>query len=159
MLSHTHSLSLMLDCDYDSDCDFGLVCGFRSGSSSKPASVAGCVGNATEIDNGNHDFCIQPPTSNTLVIVADYEDSDRNDWPLGMCEADCYGDDDCEGDLQCWLPFEPGETVPGCVGTGELDYGYCYSTNPLLDFVGNYEMGYYELAECQGGKNEHAWQI
>jgi hypothetical protein len=114
------------DCDWDSDCDFGLVCGFRSATES---DVPGCVGNATEVDIGTHDFCIKPLTTNTLVIIADYEGSDSSDWPLGMCEADCYNDDDCEGDLACWVSFEDGETIPGCIGTGEEEYGYCYSAD------------------------------
>jgi hypothetical protein len=91
--------------------------------------VSGCVGNATEVDIGSHDFCIKPLTTNTLVITADYEDSNSSAWPLGMCEADCYNDDDCEGDLECWIPFEDGETISGCIGTGDEEYGYCYSAD------------------------------
>jgi hypothetical protein len=114
------------DCDWDSDCDFGLVCGFRNATES---DVPGCVGNATEVDIGSHDFCMKPLTTNTLVIIADYDGSDSSDWPLGMCEADCYDDDDCEGDLACWVPFEDGETIPGCIGTGDDEYGYCYNAD------------------------------
>lgn len=115
------------DCDYDSDCDLGLVCGFRDFNDT---FVPGCGGNATEIGDGTHDFCIKPLTANTLVIVADYEESDTEEWPLGECQADCYNDDDCEEDLECWVPFDEDEGIPGCIGTGEEEYGYCY--NPLL---------------------------
>jgi hypothetical protein len=150
-LSSFSSFSIfpILDCDWDSDCDLGLVCGFRSATES---DVPGCDGNATEVDIGSHDFCITPLTTNTLVITADYDDSDRSDWPLGMCEADCYDDDDCEGDLACWVPFADGETIPGCIGTGVEEYGYCYSPPRELVFIGDREMEFYELVECQGGK-------
>lgn len=112
------------DCDYDSDCYFGLVCGKRS---LNDTYVPGCAGNATEIGDGTHDFCIKPPTANTLVIVADYDESDGGSWPLGECEADCYNDDDCEGELECWVPFDEDKGIPGCIGSGDEEYGYCYN--------------------------------
>lgn len=113
--------------------------------------MSGCLGDASKIGDGTHDFCIKPPTANTLVILTDYEESDTSEWPLAACQADCFNDEDCEGELECWVDFEEGDILPGCIGMGEEAYGYCYNTTKEIEFVGDREMGYYELEECQGG--------
>jgi hypothetical protein len=67
-----------------------LVCFFREAGT---PDVPGCDGNADLINQGDDDFCIRPPTPNTLVVRGD----DTNDgiqfpagaFPLGECEGDC----------------------------------------------------------------------
>ncbi|KAL3935708.1 MAG: hypothetical protein SGBAC_008823 [Bacillariaceae sp.] len=78
------------DCDDDSDCKFGLICFFRDVGT---VSVPGCQGNADETGDGFDDFCIKPPTANTLVLVGD-EDLPASAFPLGKCQGDCDTDDD-----------------------------------------------------------------
>lgn len=74
------------DCDYDSDCGFGLVC-FRRGLGD-PGGIPGCDGDAMTFGTGGEDYCISPPTENTLVIVYDFED-DIGTYPVGRCQGDC----------------------------------------------------------------------
>ena len=49
---------------------------------------------------------------------------------LDRCEGNCNTDDDCLGDLKCFVRnhFEP---VPGCSGLGEKGRDYCYDTTHL----------------------------
>jgi len=46
-------------------------------------------------------------------------------FPLGHCEADCDGDQDCATGLLC---FQRGgdEPVPGCIGSADRGEDYCY---------------------------------
>lgn len=61
-------------------------------------------------------------------------------------------DDDCGLGLVC---FERDDEtpVPGCVGDGVWGFDYCYRPPAIVEYVGDYEMGYYELGNCQSGKN------
>lgn len=52
--------------------------------------MPGCVGNATVVNDGNDDFCIEPPTANTLVIMGD-DDSPESAYPFGECQGECDG--------------------------------------------------------------------
>lgn len=113
------------DCDYDSDCGLGLVCHYRhfeGDNSISVTSVPGCRGDPLE-----EDFCVKPATDNTVVIVADKEDDlGMEHYPLGMCQGDCWGDDDCEGGLKCFYVANWGHLPPGCIGNAEDKYSYCY---------------------------------
>jgi hypothetical protein len=81
---------IILDCDSDADCQLGLVCFFREAGTS---DVPGCIGNANLINQGDDDFCILPPSPNTLVIRGDDTDDGTKfpagAFPLGECEGDC----------------------------------------------------------------------
>jgi hypothetical protein len=86
----THIMTLFLytkDCDDDDDCDFGLVCFKRSFGQQ---DVPGCSGNADTVGDSDEDFCIKPPTSDTLVLMGDASET-RSDsaFPLGECQGDC----------------------------------------------------------------------
>lgn len=85
------------DCDSDADCEIGLVCFFRDQGTQ---DVPGCIGNADLIGNGDDDFCIRPPTPDTLVIRGDDDENDvkfpDGAFPLGSCEGDCDAGKDAE---------------------------------------------------------------
>lgn len=74
------------DCDFDSDCDFGLICFDRDLG---VETVPGCIGNPTFIGNGDDDFCILPPTPDTLVITGD-EAVPPSAFPMGKCQGGKY---------------------------------------------------------------------
>lgn len=63
---------------------------------------------------------------------------------------DCDADEDCGDGLLCFQRDE-NELVPGCVGAGELGWDYCFAPVPPLTFVGDFEMDFYQLQECEGG--------
>jgi hypothetical protein len=54
------------------------------------SDVPGCVGNATLINDGEDDFCIEPPADNALVLFGDNKFPESN-YPLGECQGDCDG--------------------------------------------------------------------
>ena len=87
--------TVLLDCDDDSDCEFGLICFQRDLGTS---DVPGCLGNADQVGDGFDDFCIKPQTEDTLIIVGD-EGIPASAFPLGKCKGDCDIDDD-------WYDFE-----------------------------------------------------
>ncbi|CAB9516980.1 expressed unknown protein [Seminavis robusta] len=78
----------------------------------------------------NPDRCERNPSSSrgdSSVLKFVFNDGlPASALPLMRCEGDCDDDDDCAGDMECWMrdSFEP---VPGCLD-GELepmDYDYC----------------------------------
>jgi hypothetical protein len=133
------------DCDSDADCKYGLVCFQREIGDS---DVPGCVGNATLINDGEDDFCIEPPADNALVLFGDNKFPESN-YPLGECQGDCDGDEDCGDGLLCF-ERDDDTTVPNCVGDGVWGFDYCYSPPTVVTFIGGYEKGYYEVQLCQG---------
>jgi hypothetical protein len=52
-------------------------------------SVPGCTGNANLIGDFDDDFCIPPPTPNTLVIVGD-EQLPASAFPMDACQGGKY---------------------------------------------------------------------
>merc|ERR1719361_201550 len=49
-------------------------------------------------------------------------------YTLNECEADCDIDDDCDGDLLCFQrDSDYTDYIPGCDGTPEYWYDYCYA--------------------------------
>jgi hypothetical protein len=57
------------------------------------ADVPGCVGDATLVNDGDDDFCIEPPANNTLVLFAfaDDEGFPESAYPMGECQGECDG--------------------------------------------------------------------
>ena len=53
------------------------------------------------------------------------EDVPSSSFPLGLCEGDCDADADCAGNLECFQR-NGDEEVPGCVGSGQTGWDYCY---------------------------------
>ncbi|CAJ1934724.1 unnamed protein product [Cylindrotheca closterium] len=118
------------DCDYNSDCNVGLVCGFRNYEGDDDGigdvSVPGCSLDPRQIGTGSDDFCHKPETSNTLVIMADRElDLSMDKYPLSRCQGDCWDDEDCLGDLVCVYFDDDRKDVQDCVGWAEEMYSYC----------------------------------
>jgi hypothetical protein len=74
------------DCDTDKDCEYGLVCFQRELGES---DVPGCVGDASLVNDGDDDFCIEPP-ADTLVLVGD-DGFPESAYPMGECQGDCDG--------------------------------------------------------------------
>jgi len=108
------------DCDSDGDCDYDLVCFQRDSG----PDVPGCNGNADELGGGDEDYCVPPPTDDTLVIVGDDGDG-WSTFPMLACMGDCDTDAECLGTLQCFQRLV-SEPVPGCIGLGEPTFDYCY---------------------------------
>ena len=46
---------------------------------------------------------------------------------FGLCQGDCYDDDECEEGLVC-LERDEGQGVPGCSGTSLDKNSYCVKT-------------------------------
>ena len=80
-----------IDCDFDSDCEFGLICYEREGNDN--GNVPSCVGNANTVGFGNDDYCIPRPSSNTLMSVFENEDGGNvaggGVYPIPRCAGDC----------------------------------------------------------------------
>ena len=76
--------------------------------------VPGCIGRG--ISGAN--YCADRPPTKLL-----YRGSNPAD-PLGVCEGDCDGDENCEGDLICFQR-DGSEPVPGCNGMGARGGDYC----------------------------------
>jgi hypothetical protein len=86
-----------------------------------------------------------------LPGVHNFHQLSQSDHPLfHFYITDCDEEGDCGEGLLCFQRDE-NESVPGCVGEGELGWDYCYTPLPPLNFVGDFEMEYYQLQECEGG--------
>ena len=58
-------------------------------------------------------------------------DSSRNGGTgYGLCEGDCDYDSDCDVGLRCFQR-DGYESVPGCSGSGQSGWDYCYQATPL----------------------------
>lgn len=111
---------LFSDCDFHSDCALGLVCGFRDFEGDAPnVRVYGCDLDPRDFGTGFEDFCHRPRRADTMVIVSDKESGLGKPYPLGLCEGDCWDDDDCQGNLVCEYLDEDSE-MRGCTGFGEV---------------------------------------
>eukprot|EP00980_Cylindrotheca_fusiformis_P003049 scaffold713_cov131-Cylindrotheca_fusiformis.AAC.7 len=126
------------DCDSDDDCEHGLVC-FQRG---RYTSVPGCSGGSS--DSSRTDYCVEagkaaptphPTPHPTHPPVSPHQPAlplkISHHFPLGLCEGDCDGDNDCEHGLVCFQRDEK-ESVPGCLG-GFSDHSrtdYCVRANP-----------------------------
>lgn len=142
------------DCDTDKDCATNLKCFIR-----KPGDdilkIPGCTtSTVTKLTNDGTDYCYDPndaavapmkppspvaaprsapnaaPTSTRGQIVFKGEDwTPRDAFPLDLCEGDCDGDYDCEGELVCHHRDmdETGQlgTVPSCAGRDTTTRDYC----------------------------------
>jgi hypothetical protein len=91
------------------------VCSIDLSLSGK-ASVLVYIDGVTNVSCGGHfspelkDFGATPPASQL---------------PLQLCEGDCDNDGDCADGLKCFQ--RTGLTpVPGCSGSGKIDYDYCF---------------------------------
>ena len=121
------------DCDSDSDCDPGLSCFQRSGTTAVPGCTGGGGGDRSDVD-----YCVGNPTSNTddddtaeegeLADVAG--DLDDASILLRRCEADCDDDDECDSGLLCYQR-DDDEPVPGCNGTPRSGWDYCIRESDL----------------------------
>ena len=97
------------ECFTDDDCAGHLAC-FKGNIGS------GCKGSMTSLYH-----CYDP----TFVALRPPEGS------LGLCEGECFHDDDCTGNLICSFQRSSGEPAPGCDGNDESDIlNYCY--DPVL---------------------------
>jgi hypothetical protein len=66
---------------------------------------------------------------------------------LGLCEGNCGKDSDCSGELICFQRI--GFTsIPGCLGQGIEDYGYCIEPN--MELRGTESNPSNELGICEG---------
>mmetsp|Transcript_20978 Transcript_20978/g.51558 ORF Transcript_20978/g.51558 Transcript_20978/m.51558 type:complete len:269 (+) Transcript_20978:914-1720(+) len=134
-------------CDFDIQCQQGLTCYKRSRGQ---RNVPGCIGNADEIGNGDFNFCVTPP-SNQLVLLG-ISRTPSSAYPLRRCAGDCDTDADCASGLFC-LERNGSEGVPGCIGSGQPQFDYCYSPGSgfkRLAFFGDQDYDYYELGQCEG---------
>jgi hypothetical protein len=94
------------DCDSDAQCADNLVC-FRRSVATDPLPPR-CKG---DIDTAvihwatpqEYDWCVE-----------------ANPIKLGLCEGECWTDDDCQGDLIC-----SASTSHDCTGVGTSGWKYC----------------------------------
>jgi len=79
------------------------------------------------------------------------------DFPLGECQGDCDGDDECRGSLVCFSRSND-EPVPGCNGIAYNGIDYCFqrpSTNHLYSPLNKFPLGLCEGdcdddGDCEG---------
>lgn len=102
------------DCDSDAECKDGLVCMQRKADEKIP----GCKGNAAK----GLDYCVGPPE----LKEVGHNGYPPEMYPLGLCEGDCDGDDDCAEGLVC-MQREGNEPILGCGGDAESKIDYCVS--------------------------------
>jgi hypothetical protein len=82
-----------------------------------------------------------------LPGVHNFQQLSQSNHPLfHFYITDCDEDGDCGDGLRCFQRDE-NESVPGCVGEGEFGWDYCFVPLPPLNFVGDFEMEYYQLQE------------
>jgi hypothetical protein len=134
------------DCDSDADCVSPLKC-YRRLAGDDITKIPGCTtDSAVELTKDASDYCYNPedisppktptkpsspvssPTTKRGTILFVGEDwVPRSSYPLGLCEGDCDGDFDCEGDLVCHQrqKDEHGGSVPGCFGRDTTTRDYC----------------------------------
>ena len=74
------------DCDDDSECDTGLKCFHRSGTTSVP----GCAGRGYS----GSDYCYDPNVAHNELPVEGNNGSPSDAFPLQECQADCDSDYD-----------------------------------------------------------------
>jgi hypothetical protein len=103
------------DCDYDYDCAYGLVCMHRDDMEEVP----GCIG----IGRSGFDYCYKPAEGS--LVLHGIGGLPTSSYPLQKCQGDCRQDIDCSSGLKC-LVRTATEAIPGCTGTGEASFGYCY---------------------------------
>lgn len=92
------------DCDNNDECNGNLICHHRHDHYTG-LHPPGCKGNGA-IENNLFDWCVQP-----------------NPMKLGLCEGECWTDDDCESGLVCST-----DTTGSCSGTATSGWKYCTGT-------------------------------
>jgi len=111
-------------CNYDEECEEGLLCYQRYGY----AFIPGCTGSGRP----NQNYCYDPfadglDEDNLLPMEeGDCDHKDRCD----KCRGDCDDDDDCAKNLYCYRRSE-FELVPGCAGQGKAGTDYCFDPDDL----------------------------
>ncbi|EED92251.1 hypothetical protein THAPSDRAFT_262378, partial [Thalassiosira pseudonana CCMP1335] len=113
------------DCDGDSGCQTGLMCFQRARD--ETSQVPGCAVGGTE-DIPGADYCYDP-TSESPPLVWLGEDGCSEDQPCNRCAGSCSNDEDCKGNLECFVRIDGESTsVPGCSsgGIGDVLEDYCY---------------------------------
>mmetsp|Transcript_117586 Transcript_117586/g.279177 ORF Transcript_117586/g.279177 Transcript_117586/m.279177 type:complete len:508 (+) Transcript_117586:58-1581(+) len=121
------------DCDTDSQCAQGLSCFQRDGTSPVP----GCFGGGVP----NFDYCYDPndvtdsPTTPTTTNIPsgtfpplDSSYGQHGSQNMPKCAGDCDTDSQCAQGLSCFQR-DGTSPVPGCWGTGEPNFDYCYDPN------------------------------
>ena len=66
------------------------------------------------------------PAASTTVSFQDYTTDGCGDALCGLCQGDCDGDDDCQGNLVCFQRTGD-EAVAGCSGDAAPGWDYCYN--------------------------------
>ena len=146
------------DCDTDTDCATNLKCFIRK-PGDDILKIPGCTTSAVmKLTNDGTDYCYDPndaiavapmkpptpvpvaiplsapptstPTTKRDTILFQGEDwTPRDAFPLGVCEGDCDGDFDCEGELVCHHRDmdSTGKLghVPSCSGRDTTTRDYC----------------------------------
>ena len=102
----------------------GLTCflTFRDDPPPGPYFVPGCSGTP---DLGI-DYCAEVPEN--YLSFQDTLNPLEPTPPIGRCRGNCNSDDDCEGDLECFIrdgiENDIVAPVPGCCGDGRGNYCY-----------------------------------
>jgi len=66
--------------------------------------------------------------------------------PCLECQGQCFTNEDCYGDLQCFVRMGNAH-IPGCVGSGIIGVSYCY--RPRLMYLGDCSQNF-ACGQCQG---------
>jgi hypothetical protein len=79
------------DCDWDGDCDYGLVCLQRSSSEGNP-DIPGCSGTPEP----GWDYCVVPDPGHLVTVGNNGSPAAVFSAGMGVCEGDCDEDSDCQ---------------------------------------------------------------
>jgi len=83
----------------------------------------------------------------TLEVLQDVAEDPTS--ILGLCQGDCDNDDQCEGDLKCFQR-EEGTPIPGCRGSANGAWDYCYIASGSVELSGGNDDGATNLQVCTG---------
>eukprot|EP00492_Amphilonche_elongata_P001940 TRINITY_DN2259_c0_g1_i1.p1 TRINITY_DN2259_c0_g1~~TRINITY_DN2259_c0_g1_i1.p1 ORF type:complete len:154 (+),score=24.49 TRINITY_DN2259_c0_g1_i1:158-619(+) len=83
----------------------------------------------------------------TLEVLQDVAEDSTS--ILGLCQGDCDNDDQCEGDLKCFQR-EEGTPIPGCSGSANGAWDYCYIASGSVELSGGNDDGATNLQVCTG---------
>jgi len=111
-------------CDTDDQCEGDLVCWQRS--SKRQNYPPGCSGHHPHRKGDSTGYCYDPDRR----IEAIQGEDPAN---LRECEGDCDSDKHCLGNLKCYTRVVDDPLPPGCKGSSDQGYDYCYDNQNLVD--------------------------
>jgi len=116
-----------------------------------------------EDNSGIRDLQVDPTKGNLppypKTVIAGDEGEPADAFPLGLCQGDCDGDDECAEGLVCLDRSNSDDPVPGCTVTKDADTtDFCvFPEVQLIAFQPeDAEDGDFPLGVCEGDCDGHS---